>query len=104
MLIGLTKETWIESLALKTQDEYLQLVDNLVIVTDRERENEPPFYFVKGDYDKIKSLLQGLALCKAYPQRTWFTVNFSLYEIQEGVLPSDIRREWQHELQTRKLV
>lgn len=104
MIIGITTEDWIEQLELKQQDEYLKLVDNLVIVTDKECEPQPPYYFVKGEYTKVRSLLQELAVCKAYPQRTLFSVNYSLIEIPEGMTPKKLREVWVRELQTRKLV
>lgn len=104
MILGLTTENWIESLELKEQDKYLELVDALVIVSEKRKSAEPPFYFVQGDYSEIKRLLTSLSLCKAYPQRTWYTVNFSLFEIEEGMTPSIIKEAWINELQTRNLV
>lgn len=104
MIIGITTENWIEQLELKQQDEYLKLVDNLVVVTDRDCEPEPPYYFIKGEYNKILALLQEMSLCKAYPQKTLFSVNFSLVEIPEGMTPEKLRKRWIHELQSRKLV
>lgn len=104
MILGVTKKSWIESLGLKEQDGYLELVDKLIIVTDEYQEHEPPFYFVKGDYDKILSLLRELALCKAYPQRTLYSVNYSLVEIKEGMTPDKLKGEWLDELHARNLV
>lgn len=104
MIIGLTTENWIEQLELKQQDEYLDLIDSLVIVTDTEFESQPPYYFVKGDYSKIYSLLKELSLCKAYPQKTLFSVNYSLVEIPEGMTPKKLKEVWVNELKTRNLV
>ena len=104
MIIGITKESWIESLSLKEQDEYLELVDKLVIVGSEEHEHEPPFYFVKGDYPQVLALLRELAICKSYPQRTLYSVNYSLVEIEEGVTAKQLQKEWLHELQSRNLV
>lgn len=103
-IIGITKEDWIEQMDLKTQDEFLKLVDYIVVVNDSFTANEDPYYFVKGDYDKVLSLLKSLSVCKAYPQRTLFSVNFALMEIKEGMYPEDLRKEWARELQTRCLV
>lgn len=104
MIIGITKESWLESLSLKEGDEYLKLVDALVVVTDKDTEPQPPYYFVNGSYRSILTLLQGFSACKAYPQKTLFSVNFSLVEITEGMTPKKLKEEWDHELQSRHLV
>lgn len=104
MILGVTTESWIESLSLKEQDRYLDLVDNIIIVTNTDKESEPPFYFVKGIYSEVTRLLKELAICKAYPQRTWFSTNYALVEITEGLTPDKLRRNWVNELQRRNLV
>lgn len=103
-IIGITKENWIEQMDLKTQDEFLKLVDAVVVITDSFTDESAPYYFVQGEYSKVLSLLKGLSVCKAYPQRTLFSVNFSVVEITEGMYPEDLRKEWVNELQTRCLV
>lgn len=104
MILGVTTESWIESLELKEQDEYLQLVDALVISTNQARENEPPYYFVQKPYEELLDLLQSLAMCKAYPQRTLYSVSFSVVAIPEGKTPAELRKEWIYELRTLRLV
>lgn len=103
MIIGLAKENWIEQLENKTVDKYLELVDALVIVGSTQSE-EKPYYFVNAGYDYVKKVLEEFSNLKAYPQRTWWSTNYSLAEIEEGVTPQELKRRWINELQTRHLV
>lgn len=104
MILGVTTENWIEQLELKHQDKYLELVDNLVIVTDTYHESEPPYYFVQGNYRDIVNFLKDMSVCKAYPQKTLYSVNYALVEIPEGMTPEKLREAWVNELRTRNLV
>lgn len=104
MILGVTRDSWISTLSEEIRNEYLKLVDNLVVVSTTEKETNPPFYYVKGDYATVISLLKELSVCKAYPQKTLYAVNFSIVEIVPGMTPSKLKEEWLNELRTRHLV
>lgn len=104
MILGVTRGSWINTLTDAVRNEYLKLVDNLVVVTTEEKETAPPFYYVKGDYATVVALLKELSVCKSYPQRTLYTVNFSVVEISPGITPCKLKEDWLNELRTRHLV
>lgn len=105
MILGVTRESWINSLPLKTSDEYLKLVDNLIIVSDSNYAgNDPPWYFVHGNYEEVVALLKEISVCKAYSQKTLYSVNYSIVEITDGMTPQKLREEWINELHARCLV
>lgn len=103
MILGITTEDWIDKLGSKKTDGFFSLVDKLVIVSDSEQYDADPYYYVKGDYKTVCSVLRNLSLCKAYSQKTLFSANFSLVELV-GKTPEDIKEEWCHELRQRHLV
>lgn len=103
MIIGLMKEDWMEQLGDKKTDRFLTLIDKIVVV-GKTKSNEDPYYFVNEDYDKVKRVLSSFSNIKAYPQRLWWSTNYSFVEIEEGVTPEILRKRWIHELQTRNLV
>ena len=104
LVVGITKKSWLERLPAKEADEFLTLVDSIVVVTDEDVDNEPPYFYVKGEYRDIFNLLQSLACCKAYPQKTLFTVNFCVVELTETTTPETLREAWLDELRVYKLV
>lgn len=104
MILGIIKKQWLDSQELKEQDKYLELVDKLVVVSSEPTPNEPPYYFVTGKYDRIVALLRELAVCKSYPQRTLYSVNYSLVEIPDGTTADMLKEEWLDELHSRNLV
>lgn len=103
LIIGLVKNNWIEQLGYKKADKFLDLVDAIVVVGD-QKSNEKPYYFVNEAYDKVKEMLYGFSNLKAYPQRLWWSTNYSVVEIEDGVTPEQLRRRWIDELRSRNLV
>lgn len=103
MIIGLARSSWIEQLGYKKADGFLNLVDAIVVVGSF-KSDENPYYFVNESYEKVRRILTSFANLKAYPQRTWWTTNYSLVEIEEGVTPEILRKRWVDELRSRKLV
>lgn len=103
MILGVTTEDWIDKLGSRQTDEFFSLVDKLVIVSDSEQYDADPYYYVKGDYKAVSTVLKNLSLCKAYSQKTLFSANFSLVELN-GKTPQDIKEEWCRELRQRHLV
>lgn len=104
MILGVTKLDWLERLAAREADDYLTLVDSIVVVTDKPMDNEPPYYYIQGDYNDVLDFIKGLACCKAYPQKTLFTVNYSVVELTDGMTPATLRKEWLDELRVCNLV
>lgn len=103
MIIGMLRQDWIERLGYKKADKFLELVDAIVVVGSI-KSDERPYYFVNESYDKIKRILTEFSNLKAYPQRTWWTTNYSLVEIEDGVTPEMLRKRWVDELRARNLV
>lgn len=103
MIIGLMKESWMEQLGNRHTDRFLTLIDKIVVV-GKEKSNENPYYFVNEDYNKVRRVLKEFSNLKAYPQRLWWSTNYSFVEIEDGVTPEILRSRWVNELQTRNLV
>jgi hypothetical protein len=106
MILGITKDSWIESLNPKEADEYFKLIDVLVVVTDdvEKTQHDPPYYYVQGRYNSIRELLHNLSVSKPYPQATRVTVNYSFVAIEEGMTPIKLKEAFINELQILELV
>jgi len=103
MILGITTESWIDTLGFKVSDAYLKYVDKIIVVSSKDQYEEDPYYYVKGDYNEVHELLTSLALCKAYSQKTLFSANFSVVELT-GKTPTELGDEWRNEIKQRHLV
>lgn len=107
MVLGISKIDWIESLTRRQLKDYFQYIDKLVVVVDSKDDEwteDDLIYYRSGDYRDVLNTLQYWALCKAYPRKCLYSVNYALVEITEGLTPEILRRRWEHELRNSGLL
>lgn len=108
MILGLSTINWIEQLTTSQLEDYFQLIDRLVVVVDDPDDNwtteDGKISYRYGDYLHIFSTLEWWSVCKAYPRKTLYSINFSLVEIPEGCTPAVLRRRWLDELRSRRVL
>lgn len=108
MILGLSRINWVERLTTSQLEAYFHLIDRLIVVVDSPEDvwttEDERVYYRYGDYLHIYSTLEWLSVCKAYPRKTLFSVNFSLVEIPEGCTAEVLKRRWVHELQSRGIL
>lgn len=107
MVLGISKIGWIESLTRRQLKEYFQYIDKLVVVVDSKDDEwteDDTILYRCGDYRDILNTLQYWALCKAYPRKCLYSVNYSLVEITDGLAPEVLRRRWEDELRNSGLL
>lgn len=107
MVLGISKIGWIESLTRRQLEEYFQCIDKLVVVVDSKDDewtDDDKVFYRFGDYRDVLNTLQYWALCKAYPRKCLYSVNYSLVEITDGLTPDTLRRRWEHELKNSGLL
>ena len=101
VILGISKISWIEQLTSKQLNEYFNYVDKLlVVVNDVEDvwEDNDRIYYRKGNYDSILKTMKWWAMCRPYPRKTLYVVNYSLVEITEGCTPDVLKQRWLNEL------
>lgn len=107
MVLGISKIDWIESLTRRELKEYFKYIDKLVVVVDSKDDEwteDETILYRAGDYRDILNTLQYWALCKAYPRKCLYSVNYSLIEITDGLTPNILRRRWEDELRNSGLL
>ena len=107
MILGVSQISWIEQLTHKQLLEYFELVDKLLVVVDDpedEWDEDGRIYYRCGDYNKIRDILKWWSMCKAYPRKTLYTVNYSLVEIPEGTTAEVLKEAWINELRASRLL
>ena len=107
MVLGISKIDWIESLTRHELKEYFNYIDKLVVVVDSKDDEwteDETILYRAGDYRDILNTLQYWALCKAYPRKCLYSVNYSLIEITDGLTPDILRRRWEDELRNSGLL
>lgn len=101
MILGISTINWIEQLTHKQLLEYFELIDKLIVVVDNpddEWDEDDRIYYRMGDYNKIYDTVSWWSMCKAYPRKTLYTINYSLVEIPEGVTANVLKERWLYEL------
>lgn len=107
MILGISRISWIEQLTHRQLLEYFELIDKLLVVVDDpedEWDEDDRIYYRFGDYNKIRDTLKWWSMCKAYPRKTLYTVNYSLVEIPEGMTAEMLKEEWTNELRVAGLL
>lgn len=107
MILGISTISWIEQLTHRQLLEYFELIDKLLVVVDDpedEWDEDDRIYYRCGDYNKIRDTLHWWSMCKAYPRKTLYTVNYSLVEIPEGTTAEVLKEAWMNELRATRLL
>lgn len=107
MIIGISSIDWIESLPLKTVNEYFDYIDKLVVTVDskeKEWDYDNRIYYRCMSYPALKQLMNYWGCCKAYPRKVLWSNHFAVQEIPAGMTPKDLERRWLDELQSKGLV
>lgn len=107
MILGLSTISWIEQLTHRELLEYFELIDKLLVVVDDPEDEwveDDRIYYRAGDYNKIRDIIKWWSMCKAYPRKTLYTVNYSLVEIPEGMTAEKLKGVWMNELRASGLL
>jgi hypothetical protein len=102
MILGISKISWIEQLTSNELYEYFDLVDKLLVVVDYPEDewvDDDKVFYKYGDYDNLRDVLAWWSMCKSYPRKTLYSLNYAFVEIPVGCTAQDLKRSWLHELQ-----